>query len=849
MKTTQLATLLLATGMATSMAQQPRQFELAKTDAQPVAAVSYLAKSPSSHYGAKFQPIEKVSVLQTVPLAKGLRMEVVRNEKGLLYKRFVEDGRIAGKDRLRNDTGLRANSSASSGNTFFESFESYKEEYGYDWIPDGWTEINQPDNIPTPEQVAKYVNNTWLVYESGGMYLPATTDGQYEAFCHFSYDRYDYSVDPAVLEQAAVAQDEWLITPSMTLKENDNLYFNAAIDYFGCYDTSSEAFDWNTLDFIERRIVNTMKVMVSPDDGITWEEVLDIAEEYTQDMSASELWDVGEIIYRPYKVDLSPYKGKTVKIAFRYVRDAGNMNGNSMCLDAVLVGTPKPVALYNRPSGSFMRGFSKDYALAAGYAVLAPAYVENKWRNYSESADSYSWKFADPDNPDADIILSDAEPSIAYPFGSVAMPALTASAEGAEDDTYQWGGSDDFGLLRSGGNNTVLFYGKEQPTTLGSGNYDLQRRFTVSQFQSGAYCFGTGSSSFWNAEIDAVCNYFEKPVSKYFITEMWIQIGVLDADPDAEFELIIHKVEDGTVTEDVIARASCRADEAEITAIQGEDYYSLPFKFYRMDEQSNEQVETYVEIEDAVLVELTGIRSEKVRKFAPFNQYEASPTKESNAYFYAWVTDEDNPENSGRSRLYAASETLKDFYSSFLFNMDATFNFFVPDSDRFNAPDEGGSKSISINTLYPPVNGAWWVDEEELAAMEDWVQPAFVPAEEGGYHRLVITAAALPQGVNSRLATFTLRTFGAEHTFTVAQGEAGVRAMESKPVRVARTGTSLSLLYPEGLASVTLYRSDGRAVATYGLPATGKHIIDISTLETGLYLLRFSDNTVVKFVR
>ena len=85
-------------------------------------------------------------------------------------------------------------------------------------------------------------------------------------------------------QMTAAAQDEWLVSPEMTLAANETLHFLLQADYFDVYDVTD--FDWSALTYPNpRTVVNTLKVMLSENDGETWTEVWDLAKNVTDQLT------------------------------------------------------------------------------------------------------------------------------------------------------------------------------------------------------------------------------------------------------------------------------------------------------------------------------------------------------------------------------------------------------------------------------------------------------------------------------------------------------------------------------------------------------------------------------------
>ena len=257
-----------------------------------------------------------------------------------------------------DDTPIEPDPSEERDITLFEGFEGGSGDIKDDWIPAGWTEINTPDAKPTQLQLSHNVNNSWWCSESSDMYQDMTIDGTKEMFIHFSYDG-DWCDD--------AAQDEWLVSPEVTLTEDEQLHFLHQGDIFKAFDYSK--FDVNTMKFSERVKTHTMKVMITTDGGNSWDELWDWADAVAPSMTDRELWDEGYLHLKSYTIDLGDYAHKSVKIAFRYMRDQGDNVGNSMILDRIVIDHPKSASLkavvadeYDGPVRYYdLHGFMVDF--------------------------------------------------------------------------------------------------------------------------------------------------------------------------------------------------------------------------------------------------------------------------------------------------------------------------------------------------------------------------------------------------------------------------------------------------------------------------------------------------------
>ena len=127
-------------------------------------------------------------------------------------------------------TAVKVPSRAYQHVTFYESFEDYKESYGLNWIPEGWSKICTDAHKPTEESLSHNVNNTWYATVSFdyGPLLEKTPDGENEMFIHFGYEDIEKGSSNA-------PQDEWLISPEFAIGDNEELSFYLESDYSYVY--------------------------------------------------------------------------------------------------------------------------------------------------------------------------------------------------------------------------------------------------------------------------------------------------------------------------------------------------------------------------------------------------------------------------------------------------------------------------------------------------------------------------------------------------------------------------------------------------------------------------------------
>ena len=682
---------------------------------------------------------------------------------------------------------------ASADTTFFEGFEGYNGTSN-DWIPTNWTELNKTS--------VKYVagdsiNPTWAANAGNDYAAPA--GGNSMAWVDW--------------DDVPRKQDVWLVSPALTPKSGDYLNFNFFYNPLWMY------IDWN-LSTETSNVFNftkpnaTMQMYVSTNNGSTWTMVWDAIEDAGQfDATSIEDWAYSAGSWNTIQKSLEAYAGKPIKIAFRYV----GTDGDSMGLDEISIRQLIPSAFYSRPQGYFFLGLTTDFSNAASDYLLGHAYEPATWFNYSnEESKSFVWNFEDP-KTSSNFVSTDVDAVVTYPAGEYKVPTLVATA-GTRDSSYTWGTSPDGAFFAAGGSTSGL----------GAGNYDLNEYIYdyPADTLGNNYLFGNAPDS----TIDAIANYFEKPVHRYLIDSVWISLSKFSAPVGTEFKLIVHRVTDNGLA-DTIATAVCKAED--VITIDPDSHTMLFEGFTSIDSITGLVViNDYLEINDAILVELTGFNKKGVTLAAYAQGYD-SPIGESNAYIF--YNSKDSTGAVSRE-IYNASDYIG-AYTSLLFNLGATYSYIQPNENTFVAPIAGGNKTFNVDAWYSPIE--WWLDAE----LPSWLTSEQTFNETTFAITYTLKAAPLPIGVTGRGTQVKVFTHGADMTINVSQGDyTGLLSSKVSSTKVISNSNSFDLTYASDFKSVSIYNVSGQLISNYNLPATGKLSVSAINFKKGLYLFKFQGN-------
>ncbi len=746
---------------------------------------------------SEMQTSKSINVPKAVILQKTIALQnrILLRGNNVHSKRMAIDNKMTQTNHVGNFKSLTPllKMKASKDTTFYEGFESFNGTT-LDWIPANWTELVKNT---TTYVTGDSINPTWSVNPENSYAFPSI--GNSMAWV----DR----------EENSRSQDVWLVSPALIPVSGDYINFDFFYNPYWMYiDYSNSTNSIKVFNFTKANA--TMQFYVSVDNGTNWVKVWDAIDDAGQFNNTNILKWVSGGSWNTIQKSMEAYVGQSIKIAFRYVGE----DGDSMGLDNVGVRQLLPAALYARPEGFFYLGYTPDYYEAQADLMLGHAYQSATWYNYSnQDSKSFIWSFEDPNNSAATITSTEIHPAILYPYGQYKIPSLKATV-GKRDSIYKWGTSTSGASFIAGGN-PAFSWG-----TLGAGNFDKTAGFANYRFAANDYCFGTGP----NYSVDAIANYFDKPAHRYLLDSIWINLGKFAASAGTEFKLTIRRVVDGHLA-DTIATSVCTTEDVNQYTIQSSLLYTMPFKgFITIDPSTKlEVINDYLEISDAIFVELSGFNIPNVTLSA-FCQITDTSYGESNAYVYY-----KNGSGANDRILLGGYDYIGS--TSLLFNLGITYSYIDTPDTTFVAPIAGGNKTIVVDSWYSP--DEWWLD----AALPEWLTSEQTFNSETWAITYTLKAAALPAGVTGRGTMVKVNTYGAEMNLKVTQGDyTGLSTATASSTQVINNGNSFDVSYTSDFNTVAIYNTAGQLISKFELPTDGKLTIPANNMQKGIYLFSFN---------
>lgn len=776
---------------------------------------------------------DKSNVVASKQLKDGSSIDLVRGNDGHLYK--VLNRSLRASDKIapsKSCINAPAVMKADENATLFEGFESYEGLTSRGWVPEGWSQVSKTN----PPHVAPEGEGTCLVWEATqGDGFTSAYSGTYVERVQVSMA--DFTADPITF---AEQQDEWLITKAITPKTGDYLTFQ--LYYSPCFTLLNES----TMDFSS--VNNILEVLVTTDDGKTWEkvwDVLDDARSYTED----ELWDDGRSFVRPYHpmlVNISKYVGKNIKIAFRYY----GINGESMMLDDVKVGEATPTAAVTAPNAVFPIGLSLEgYNLSDGSGnvlnlALAPYKTSLEWTNVSPAYESCTWTYPDEEGNETTSSSKNLE-APEYGFAQYDAPSLVTKIGSKTSDAAKL-----YDAVQYGG--SVMIRNGDSYLSFDAAMYDLNRlvskKAKFSLARDGVFGMGATSDATWNQllktegmKVTGMGMFIPQPAAPYTLSSanavVYYTAGKLT--DKSQLKATVYKVEDdGSFT----AMAEGYCSPSEIYKADDKSYPKAVFYFEREIDGLPTQAELFVDY--PIVIQFSANLAEG-EEFDFVNAFDSAPKEvENNVYVFF------NDASGTRKMIDTTALSFEDgsaaagLYASF----DATYSWLRSDEDAFEAKPAGESKTFDLDSYYNLVNSKG----ENLATatgegLGDWYTVSFANGSDTEPAKMTVTVNALPEGTDVRSSYFDVEVFGMMKRFYVAQhSEAGVSDLAVSATKAFVNGGNIVVSSPKA-TRVAVYNVAGQKVAEQAF--AGKATIKASDFAKGIYVLKFNDNTVLKLTK
>lgn len=729
-----------------NIAAQTHARKIKVTD-QTTASAPMVSKLKTSRMNA--------TVMSSRQVGKDIKMQVCKDSKGRMFKHII------GAPAINNKVNaLQRAATSDNGSSFAESFEGFNGESS--WLPEGWTRKST--------EGLDYINSWFIAAPNSG--TPSPADGDYFAEIIF----------------ASTEQDEWLITPEVSVPENGILSFYSYFEPVYLFDMSNEYIDWDNLVFIEKHIAATLQILVSVDGG-EWTLLKDVSDDY-KDMSLMDLFYAQPMGMTKMTLSLGKYNGKKIKVAFRYV----GKDGNSMFIDNVKIGLPELEASYMNPDGTLFWGTDKAFSIAPYSIMMEPVYTPLTWMNttYNEAA-SYSWLYHDPVSNDLVTVESEDltmtyKPDYTNEFTTrnnlYYLPTLTASAAGASDGSYKA----PYDFFQAGGRADMLFDGDNELSSFGLMTCDfLTEGMTImtvdadDPMEASLPIFGHNekTTEWWTnhyfqgqqdegdkAEVRGIINFFQAPTSPMVIDGLWLNAKGQISD-NAEFKAEIFPLSDEFVpAEEPLAAATCKG--SDVIVIEGgvQAYLTIPFSFESPVVVSNKDFNYYI-------VKVSGFNSDAVTYFAPMQSMLPAP----NLMCYGWLDVNIAYNGMERNTLIpiANFETeLGECYNSFFINLSGTYPWLQGNEDKFEAKAEGESKEFILDSYY---DGSKLKFEANTAdgSLPSWLNASCV----GRYGNTKLTFTVAP-GTEACSCDVTVSAPGVSKTYQISRNAtSGIENVET----------------------------------------------------------------------
>lgn len=420
--------------------------------------------------------------------------------------------------------------------------------------------------------------------------------------------------------------------------------------------------------------------------------------------------------------------------------------------------TPKPMAAYEPQGLPLNMTMTPDGQWYGQQFTILPAGQKANFTNLTDGmVDAYAWSLVEGNETPITATTKDFS-FTPKPFTRYTVPELVASYQGAESAPFQWSTGTIFG---SGGTSVYLEDGDDVIVTAANLDYNI-----ASYSYLGTPDVNSAKYSFSNLII-----YQGKPTAPIYCTgiSLYVRNFVKNGDVDLKCKIMkatraaSGKLELG----DLIAESQVNMDEAILT----EDGYALLIwnDFKELDDYGFETPIEELNIHDEFAIVFEGWDNGTFSCY-PIGEYSNKTAKLTSTYAILTGTEDVVGFQSMFNRMWVGY-------------VEAMYGYlYTEDDTTVTIPAEGGSKSIHIEPMFysvdeetgEPTTGLWTEEDENPEyVFPEWIglevaNEAYTETDYG--FDLVVSAEALPEGVDGRMETINLYQWGAKLTLTVVQG-------------------------------------------------------------------------------
>lgn len=687
---------------------------------------------------------------------------------------------------------------------FYEGFEGNPDTGNISWLPDGWKRLSNGD--PTLSDIQKWYNGSTT---SDSDNMPSGAEGKRFELIIASNDKH---------------QDEWLITPYMTIREHDQLSIKAYFLPFYFFYTDGQHYDWQNGQWIKQEICQDFKLYVQVDGDADFTLLHSFAEDY-MGVSYNDLMkdNLGGKM-KDFTFALDKYVGKKVRFAFQYV----GMDGNAVMIDAVRVGFPETAPAYTAPLSTLFYGtmLNGNYSLAPQTIAVFPAAAPVTFTNDSPyiEGQTFSWSAT---SAGGDETISDSDEEFTFSFkpeyvGSSTefvpadnwhpLPTLTMSAPDHSPTSYTW----DIRAMQTGGNAAYNIAGQAQSSRFGliQSNPSLDFDYLTEYIDFGIesvplFGHNAGSNEWWtnhyfqnepgegdSAEVIAILNYIYPSSAPLVINGVNFMGYGLIAE-DSAFKVEFFRLNEEFMPDET-PFASAEISGKNVVGRDPEMKTILAFDF-PLDKP------VIIDANDApaYIVKLSGFDSDKVSYFAPLQSWKPNP--DICLGFAELSITRDGVTRSSYIPSANFSNEYGELMSGFCFNFDACYPWLLADEETVSLSD-GVTASIALDSY---TDGA-----DYTVDAPDWLTARVT----GRYKAARLELTAQP-ATESRRATVTISAPGVSKSFTVEQGITGIE--------------NITVAGDSNISEI--FTISGSRVSA-------------GNLTPGLYVVRYTDGTVAKTI-